>query len=160
MPEPTVAPPDYYRVLGVPYQATQTEIQRAYRAAMKRTHPDRLAPEHREEAAARARILNEAYRVLSKPERKQRYDAELKASLLQEQIMGRYAGGLVAPGNDADAFERMRAAQRAEQQRLQQRRSDREATTSLLVVFVGFALVILVLVLVGSALFSVLDRLI
>jgi DnaJ-class molecular chaperone len=148
---------DYYKLLGVSYQATPAEIKRAYRAAMKRSHPDRLAPDLRAEAESRARELNEAYKVLSKPETKQRYDQQLKSSMVQEQIMNRYAGGFGSPGQDQDIYARIREAQRAEQ-RKQQKQSDREATTSLLVVFVGFALIVLILLILGSVIWAVLGR--
>src|SRR5215207_1898538 len=146
---------DYYKVLGVSYQATPAEIKRAYRAAMKRSHPDKLAPELRSEAESYARELNEAFRVLSKPEAKQRYDQQLKSSMVQDQIMSHYAGGLGSPGQDRDIYARIRAAKRVEQRKLQ-KRTDREATTSLLVVFVGFALLVLALLIAGSVLGSIL----
>lgn len=149
---------DYYRLLGVSYQATPAEIKRAYRAAMKRSHPDRLAPELRTEAETRARELNEAFRVLSKPETRQRYDQQLKATMVQDQIMGRYSGGLGPPGQDQDIYARIREAQRLEQRKLQQA-TDRQATTSLLVVFVGFALIVLALLILGSIAASLLHRL-
>ena len=147
---------DHYKLLGVSYQATPAEIKRAYRAAMKRSHPDKLAPELRSEAETRARELNEAYKVLSKTETKQRYDQQLKASMVQAQIMSQYSGGLGSPGQDQDIYARIREAKRIEQ-RKQQRQSDREATTSLLVVFVGFALLMLTLLILGAILVSVLN---
>jgi DnaJ-class molecular chaperone len=146
---------DYYKLLGISYQANPAEIRRAYRAAMKRSHPDKFLPELRAEAEVRARELNEAYKVLSGPESKRRYDQQLKASIVQDQIMRRYAGGLGAPGQEGDIYARIKDAQRAEQ-RKQQKKSDREATTSLILVFAGFALIVLVLLIVGSLLGSVL----
>lgn len=149
---------DYYKVLGVSYQATPADIKRAYRAAMKRTHPDRLATEQRAEAEVRAREINEAFRVLSKPETKQRYDQQLKATMVQDQIMSRYAGGFGAPGADQDIYARIREAQRAEQ-RQRQKVTDRHATRSVLVVFVGFALFVLALLILGSIAGSIIHRL-
>lgn len=157
MSQPTSAPLDYYKILGVSYQATPAEIKRAYRAAMKRSHPDTLAPEQRSEAEGRARELNEAFLVLSKPDTRQRYDAQLKTSMVQDQIMSRYSGGLGSPGQDQDIYARINQAQRDEQRRMQ-RKSDRDATTSLLVVFVGFALIVLALLLLGSVVAGVLHR--
>ena len=149
---------DYYKILGVSYQATPSDIKRAYRAAMKRSHPDRLAPELRADAEAHARDLNEAFRVLSKPESKQRYDQQLKATMVQDQIMSRYSGGLGALGADQDIYARIREAQRAEQ-RQRQKLTDRQATSSLIIVFVGFALIVLALLILGSIAGSVVHRL-
>jgi len=140
---------DHYKLLGVSYQATPAEIKRAYRAAMKRSHPDRLAADQRVEAEAHARALNEAYAVLSKPEAKLRYDQQLKSTMVQDQIMSRYAGGLGSPGQDQDIYARIREAKRLEQRKLQ-RQSDREATSSLLIVFFGFAVIVLALLILGS----------
>ena len=148
---------DYYKLLGVSYQATPAEIKRAYRAAMKRSHPDKLAPEQRSDAEMLARDLNEAYKVLSKPDSKQRYDQLVKSTVVQDQIMSRYAGGLGSPGQEQDIYARIREAQRAEQ-RKQQKQSDREATTSLLVVFMGFALIVLALLILSSVIGSILQR--
>lgn len=150
---------DYYKILGVSYQASPAEIKRAYRAAMKRSHPDRLEPELRAGAEARARELNEAFRVLSKPESKRRYDQQLKATMVQDQIMSRYAGGLGAPGADQDIYARIREAQRAEQ-RQQRKLSDRQAASSLFLVFVGFALIVLAFLVLGFLVGSILHRLI
>jgi DnaJ-class molecular chaperone len=149
------SPLDYYKLLGVSYQATPAEIKRAYRASMKRSHPDTSSPEYREQAEERARELNEAFRILSSPVSKQRYDNQLKAAVVQDQIMSRYAGGLGSPGQDGDIYARIRDAQRAEQ-RKQQKVSDRAATSSLILVFAGFALIVLALLVLGSILGSLL----
>ncbi|MCA9858368.1 MAG: J domain-containing protein [Thermomicrobiales bacterium] len=150
---------DYYKILGVSYQASPQEIKRAYRAAMKRSHPDRMAPELRADAELLAQELNEAYRVLSKPETRERYDTQLKSTMIQDQIMSRYSGGLGAPGADQDIYARIREAKRIEQRNLQ-KQSDRAATTSLLVVFVGFALIVLILLILGSIVASIVSRLV
>lgn len=145
---------DYYKLLGVSYEATPAEIKRAYRAAMKRSHPDAFAPGQRADAEERARELNEAYNVLSKPEARRKYDQQLRVTMVQDQIMSRYAGGLGVPGQDQDIYARIREVQRIEQRKLQ-RQSDRQATTSLVMVFVGFALIVLTLLIIGSVISAV-----
>lgn len=62
---------DYYRVLGVGRGASPEEIQRAYHRLARRYHPD----VNREPAAEEAfKEVTEAYRVLSDPTRRSRYD--------------------------------------------------------------------------------------
>lgn len=63
---------DYYDVLNISKDATEDEIKRAYRKMAKKYHPD-LNPDD-EEAEQRLKEINEAYEVLSDPEKKARYD--------------------------------------------------------------------------------------
>jgi curved DNA-binding protein CbpA len=63
--------PDHYAVLGVEPTASAAEIKAAFRRAAKEAHPDRSDSE---DAAARFRRVNEAYRVLSDPEQRRHFD--------------------------------------------------------------------------------------
>ena len=62
---------DYYAVLGVPRDADQDAIRRAYRKLARRHHPDVNSDSDAEE---RFKELGEAYEVLSDPEKRERYD--------------------------------------------------------------------------------------
>lgn len=62
---------DYYKILGVPRNATQEEIQRAYRKRARKYHPDINKDEN---AEAEFKKINEANEVLKDPEKRKRYD--------------------------------------------------------------------------------------
>jgi curved DNA-binding protein CbpA len=68
---------DHYAVLGVAPAAEQVVIRAAYRALMRRYHPDADASA---EAAEQARAINAAYAVLGDPEKRSRYDRSFKSS--------------------------------------------------------------------------------
>ena len=63
---------DYYEVLGVNKNASEEDLKKAFRKAAKSCHPD-LHPDDKE-AEARFKELNEAYEVLSDPQKRARYD--------------------------------------------------------------------------------------
>ena len=63
---------DFYQILGVPRDASQDEIQRAYRKLARTYHPD---VNHDPGAEDRFKEASEAYDVLSDPETRRRYDA-------------------------------------------------------------------------------------
>lgn len=80
---------DYYEVLGVPRNASQEEIKRAFRRLARQYHPDVSdAPD----AEERFKEINEAYAVLSDPEKRAAYDRFGHAGV-------RGAGGVGAGGN-------------------------------------------------------------
>lgn len=60
-----------YTILGVSSSATDQEIKRAYRALVKRYHPDRRTSESSHEQIV---LINQAYDILSDPERRAQYD--------------------------------------------------------------------------------------
>ena len=64
---------DYYEVLGVDKNADEATIKKAYRALAKKNHPD-ANPDDREGAEERFKEINEAYQVLSDPQKRAQYD--------------------------------------------------------------------------------------
>ncbi len=62
---------DYYKVMGVARDATETQIKQAYRRLARKYHPD-VSKE--KDAEARFKELGEAYEVLKSPEKRAAYD--------------------------------------------------------------------------------------
>ena len=60
---------DYYSVLGVSRDATEAEIQRAFRKLAQQHHPDKKGGD-----AAKFKEANEAYQVLNNKEKRAQYD--------------------------------------------------------------------------------------
>lgn len=65
---------DYYAILGVPKDASQADIKKAFRKHARACHPDLAKAEDRPGAEARFKEINEAYEVLKNPESRAKYD--------------------------------------------------------------------------------------
>src|SRR5947209_2475082 len=63
---------DYYKILGVDKNASQKDIQKAYRKLARQHHPD-VNPGDKN-AEEKFKEINEANEVLSDPEKRKRYD--------------------------------------------------------------------------------------
>jgi curved DNA-binding protein CbpA len=73
--------PDLYAVLGVPPNSTQAEISHAYRALLRRHHPDTRDPNDDSQRAVSDTVLQQvlaAYTVLHDPVRRAAYDQETR----------------------------------------------------------------------------------
>ena len=62
---------DYYATLGVPRDASQDDIKKAYRKLARKYHPDVSKEKNAEE---RFKEINEAHQTLSEPEKRAAYD--------------------------------------------------------------------------------------
>jgi DnaJ-class molecular chaperone len=63
--------PDFYDILGISKDASESEIKKAYRSLSLKYHPDRNPSE---EAKTKILEINEAYETLSDAQKKQQYD--------------------------------------------------------------------------------------
>jgi curved DNA-binding protein len=80
---------DYYDILGIKENASESEIKKAYRALSLQYHPDR---NQSDEAKGKMNLINEAYSTLGDKDDKQKYDHKRK--------FGGGFGGMNIPGDN------------------------------------------------------------
>ncbi len=94
-------PTDFYETLGVARDADEAEIKRAYRSLARKHHPD--VAEDKANAENVFKEINEAYEVLSDPQKRQNYDRFGSAGGPQEYAGG-FGGGSETFGDIFDMF--------------------------------------------------------
>lgn len=65
---------NYYDILQVNKNASPEIIEKAYKVLAKKYHPDLQAEENKKQAEEILKEINEAYEILSNPEKKAKYD--------------------------------------------------------------------------------------
>ncbi len=77
---------DYYASLGIAQNASEEEIKKAFRKLARKYHPD--VAEDKKTAEEKFKEINEAYEVLSDPDKRKKYDL-LGANWQQEEAESR-----------------------------------------------------------------------
>jgi DnaJ-class molecular chaperone len=65
---------EYYDVLGINKNCSESEIKKAYRKLAMKYHPDKSPDDKKNEYTEKFKEISEAYEVLSNPEKKKLYD--------------------------------------------------------------------------------------
>ncbi len=103
---------DYYETLGVPREATDSDIKKAFRKLARQYHPD--VAKDKKRAEEKFKEINEAYEVLSDPDKRKRYDelganwksgAEFRPPPGWEGFGGQPFTGRPGPGPGAENFD-------------------------------------------------------
>jgi molecular chaperone DnaJ len=95
---------DYYEVLGVPKNATDDDIKKAYRKLAMKHHPDRNQGEEAKKAEEKFKEAKEAYEMLSDTQKRAAYDQFGHAGVDPNGGMGRGGPGPEGFGGFAEAF--------------------------------------------------------
>lgn len=82
---------DYYKILGVPEDASDDDIRKAFRKLAFQYHPDKN-PGHEKEAEKKFKDINEAYGVLSDREKRHQFDAFRKGQFAGAGYRSPYQG--------------------------------------------------------------------
>jgi len=95
---------DYYDVLGVPKNATDEDIKKAYRKLAMKYHPDRNQGDEAKKAEEKFKEAKEAYEMLSDSGKRAAYDQYGHAGVDPNMGMGRGGPGPEGFGGFAEAF--------------------------------------------------------
>lgn len=94
---------DYYEVLGLQKGASDNDIKKAFRKMAMKYHPDKNPGD--KVAEEKFKEINEAYAVLSDPEKKEKYDRFGHAGVDPNSGFGGGAGGFGGFGGFEDIFD-------------------------------------------------------
>src|SRR5579863_2343091 len=77
---------EYYDILGISKTADPQTIKKAYHQLSLKCHPDRLDDNNKQAGEEKFKEINQAYEVLSDPEKRKIYDKYGKAGLAEDNM--------------------------------------------------------------------------
>jgi curved DNA-binding protein CbpA len=90
---------DLYKLLGLPREASQDDIRKAHRELVRKHHPDAKPGDRSSEE--RFKEIQQAYEVLSDPDKRREYDKKLRASSRGSSSRPRATAGRRTKGESA-----------------------------------------------------------
>lgn len=76
---------NYYEILEVDKKASPEIIKKSYSTLAKKYHPDLQPEDMKQDAEEKFKLINEAYEVLSDPEKRKNYDASLSENMISKE---------------------------------------------------------------------------
>lgn len=76
---------NYYEILEVDKKASSEIIKKSYSTLAKKYHPDLQPEDMKQDAEEKFKLINEAYEVLSDPEKRKNYDASLSENIISKE---------------------------------------------------------------------------
>lgn len=76
---------NYYEILEVDKKASPEIIKKSYSTLAKKYHPDLQPEDMKQDAEEKFKLINEAYEVLSDPEKRKNYDASLSENIISKE---------------------------------------------------------------------------
>lgn len=78
---------NYYEILEVDKNASLETIKKVFKYLIKKNHPDLFTGSEKDEAEKKTIMLNEAYEVLSKPDKRKAYDEGLEIATKSQETL-------------------------------------------------------------------------
>ena len=105
---------NYYDILEINRNASQEIVEKAYKTLAKKYHPDLQDGNSQIDCEAKMKELNEAYEVISNPEKRALYDSEL--AKLEEQSTNSNVAEVQQPNDEfyKQEYERQEAIRQAQ----------------------------------------------
>lgn len=97
---------NYYELLEVSQSASQEVIEKAYKTLAKKYHPDLQDTVNKKDAEQKMKEINEAYDIISNPEKRNAYNQELEKieQTRQEQFQNYYKEEIKHTYNNKDNY--------------------------------------------------------